>query len=224
MTPTPSALGLGDEAEQLARLLLGQRGRRLVEDQHPRLGQERLGDLHHLLLGARELGDAAPDVDFETQFARTAARAPSAMARRSTNSAASRLAPEIDVLEHRASSAPARIPGRPSRCRVSPRRAPTGTRPPRRRSSEHAGGRAVDPRQDGDQRRFARAVLAEQDMDLARAAGESRRRSSALTPGNSLVIPVISTSGVAVLFHRRSRMRAGPAPARGAGPSTISSR
>ena len=40
-----------DRGEQLRRLPVGERGGRLVHDQHARLGAERLGDLDHLLLG-----------------------------------------------------------------------------------------------------------------------------------------------------------------------------
>ena len=58
MMPTPDALELGDQLEQLRRLRFGQRGRRLVEDQQPHVGEERLGDLDHLLMRARQI--AAP--------------------------------------------------------------------------------------------------------------------------------------------------------------------
>ena len=43
--------------EQPLGLAIGERGRRLVEDQHREVGAERLGDLDHLLLGAGEILD-----------------------------------------------------------------------------------------------------------------------------------------------------------------------
>ncbi len=55
MMPTPSRLDLVDQGEELLGLALGQRGGRLVEDQHGEVGAERLGDLHHLLLGAGQI-------------------------------------------------------------------------------------------------------------------------------------------------------------------------
>ena len=50
-------LRLLDHREQALRFAIGERGRRLVEDQHRELGAERLGDLDHLLLGAGEVLD-----------------------------------------------------------------------------------------------------------------------------------------------------------------------
>ena len=49
------ALLLLDEREEPLRLAFGERRGRLVQDQHRGLGAERLGDLHHLLLGAGEI-------------------------------------------------------------------------------------------------------------------------------------------------------------------------
>jgi len=42
---------LADSAKQLVDLRLGQRRGRLIHDQHLGVERERLGDLHHLLLG-----------------------------------------------------------------------------------------------------------------------------------------------------------------------------
>jgi hypothetical protein len=53
-----ACLDLLDQSEKLLGLAVGQRGRRLVENEHGEVGAERLGDLDHLLLGAREKGDA----------------------------------------------------------------------------------------------------------------------------------------------------------------------
>ena len=43
------------DAEQDLRLPLGQRGGRLVQDQHAAIERQRLGDLDQLLLGDREV-------------------------------------------------------------------------------------------------------------------------------------------------------------------------
>ncbi len=56
-------LRLLDQGEQALGLALRQRGGRLIEDQDGGLRSESLGDLHHLLFGARQIGDAA--VGFE---------------------------------------------------------------------------------------------------------------------------------------------------------------
>ena len=54
----PLFLRLLDQGEQAIGFALGKRGGRLVQDQDRQLGAERLGDLHHLLLGARQVGHA----------------------------------------------------------------------------------------------------------------------------------------------------------------------
>ena len=61
--PTPSLFACSISANRRCGLALGQRGRRLVEDQHRELGAERLGDLDHLLLGARESCDPLPRLE-----------------------------------------------------------------------------------------------------------------------------------------------------------------
>ena len=52
-----------DDPEQLLRLALGERRRRFVHDQDLRVRAERLGDLHHLLLGHAERLDQAIGID-----------------------------------------------------------------------------------------------------------------------------------------------------------------
>ena len=51
-------LQVAHDAEQRLRLGLGQRGGRLVEDQHPAVERQRLGDLDQLLAGDRQFADA----------------------------------------------------------------------------------------------------------------------------------------------------------------------
>jgi len=51
------AFRLLDHRKQALRLAIGQRGRRLVEDQDRKISAERLGNLDHLLLGACQVLD-----------------------------------------------------------------------------------------------------------------------------------------------------------------------
>ncbi len=60
-------LELGDEIEQPGRLRFRQRGRRLIEDEEADFGQECLGDLHHLLVGARQVSDLGSRVEVEAE-------------------------------------------------------------------------------------------------------------------------------------------------------------
>ena len=55
--PTPLALSRPDQLEQPARLRVGERGGRLVEDEQAHVREQRLGDLHHLLMRARKVAD-----------------------------------------------------------------------------------------------------------------------------------------------------------------------
>ena len=54
---------LAHDAEQHLRLALGERGGRLVEDQHAAVERQRLGDLDQLLLGDRKRADEDGRVD-----------------------------------------------------------------------------------------------------------------------------------------------------------------
>ena len=60
---------LGDQIEEFRHLRVGQRGGGLVEYQKTDLGEERLRDLYHLLVGARQLLDLAVGVEIEIEFA-----------------------------------------------------------------------------------------------------------------------------------------------------------
>ena len=57
MIPTPRRFQLADHLEEFRDLGVVERGRRLVHDQHARVERQRLGDLHHLLLGDRQPAD-----------------------------------------------------------------------------------------------------------------------------------------------------------------------
>src|SRR5438128_1613830 len=59
-----------EHAEDLARLLRGQDGRRLIEDKDPSVAVDRLQDLHALLLADGQLVDAAGGVDVKAQVLR----------------------------------------------------------------------------------------------------------------------------------------------------------
>src|SRR5690606_20965389 len=56
-------LEVTDNREKLLRLGFGQGGGRLVEDQHPAVERQRLGDLDELLAGNRQVRDLAADVN-----------------------------------------------------------------------------------------------------------------------------------------------------------------
>ena len=64
---------LGDEVEKLRRLGIRERGCWFVEDQETDFGQERLGDFHHLLVGARQLGNLVIGPQVEIEFAQDGA-------------------------------------------------------------------------------------------------------------------------------------------------------
>ena len=63
-----AALRLLDHREQTLRFAIGERGRRLVQDQHRQLGAKCLGDLDHLLLGAAEILNALPRPQRKAEF------------------------------------------------------------------------------------------------------------------------------------------------------------
>ena len=69
------ALQLGDQLEQPAGLALGQRGGRLVENEQAHPAKQRLGDLGHLLVRAREVIDALRRIEVEAEFADECLRA-----------------------------------------------------------------------------------------------------------------------------------------------------
>ncbi len=56
-----------DDLEQRLGLAFGQRGGRFVEDEYPGVQGQRLGDLHHLLLGHRQLGHRGAGADGHAQ-------------------------------------------------------------------------------------------------------------------------------------------------------------
>ena len=64
----PGLLQLGDQVEQLRRLGFRQRRRRLVQNEQADVGEERLGDLHHLLVGARQFANLAVGVEVESEI------------------------------------------------------------------------------------------------------------------------------------------------------------
>ena len=66
---------LGDEVEELGGLGIGERSRRFVEDEQAHFGQERLGDFHHLLVGARQLRHLVVGPQVEIELAHDLARA-----------------------------------------------------------------------------------------------------------------------------------------------------
>ena len=156
---------LGDQIEQLCRLGVGERGGRLVEDQQAHLGEERLGDLDHLLMGARQLRDLVigPQIEIELADDGAGARAH----RRPIEKAAGgqftteeqilldrQLRHQAEFLEHRTDTDDARAVRREMDDLSA-------------LILERAGIGRIGAGDDVDQRRLAGAVFAEQHVDLA---------------------------------------------------------
>ena len=160
-----------DQAEQLVGLALGERGGRLVQDQHRELGAERLGDLDHLLLGARQAsrpagagrsGKAEPGEDrlgAPVQLALVEQAATGRLGAEEQVLLDRHLRHQGELLEHRADPERAGVVHRVQLDRLAAKRDAPGVR------AQRAGG-------DRDQGRLAGAVLAEQDVHLARAQVE----------------------------------------------------
>ena len=155
-----------DDPEQLARLLRGQHGRRLVEDQDLGAAVERLQDLDALLLPDADGLDLRLRVDGEPEAGRGLAHALSAplwssstpalvgSTARTMFSATRHHRDQHEVLVHHPDPAVDRVLGRVERDRlaVEPDLALVGL---------------VEAVEDVHQRRLARAVLAQQRMHLA---------------------------------------------------------
>ena len=204
-------LDLLDQAEQLVGLALGERGGRLVEDQHRELRAERLGDLDHLLLGAGEEADLLARAQREAEPGEDLLGAPVQLAL-VEQAATGRLGAEEQVLldrhlrhqgellEDRADAERAGVMHRVQLESAAPRkRDPPGIGP------ERAGG-------DRDQGRLAGAVLAEQDVDLARPQVEIdlvERQHAGKALGDRLEAEQgrARLSGRAALLRRRGRHR-----------------
>ena len=173
---TPCAFSRLIAVEELLGLARPERRRRLVEDEDPRVGRQRLGDLDHLPLGERQRADRGVRRRCRGRAARSAVGARAAHRAGVEQAEAARLAAERQVLrdgqiEEQAEllvdggDAERRAPGA---CRGSS----TGVAADRDRAGvggEHAG-------QDVDQRRLAGAVLADQRVDLARPQRRATRR------------------------------------------------
>ena len=65
--PTPGAAQIGDDAMQPLGVARRQHRRRLVEDDDADVARQRLGDLHHLLVGDGQVADQPARVDVEAQ-------------------------------------------------------------------------------------------------------------------------------------------------------------
>ena len=159
------ALEPADQREQVLRLGLGERGGRFIQNEQTHLGEERLGDLDHLLMGARQLADLLVGQDVEAEFADYRTRL--GPHRRMIEEAAGAELPaqeeilldrqlrhQAELLEHRTD------PHHPRRVRREANEAASA-------KFELAGVGSESAGDDVDQGRFAGAVLAEQHMDLA---------------------------------------------------------
>ena len=161
-----------DDGGELGHLALGQPGGRLVEQQEARLGRERPGDAELPLVA---VGEAACRLLARTARARRAPSSASARRRASRgrapqpSAATSTFSRTLsDANEPQCWNVRAR-PARPRRCgdhRVT-------SWPP---SSTVPAGREVEPGEDVDERRLARAVRADQADDLVPVELERRRR------------------------------------------------
>ena len=184
MMPTPCALGLLDQREQPLGLALGQRRRRLVEDQHRQLGAE--APWRSPPSAARRATDrrrASRGFSGKPRRSRISTALP-CMARLSRKGPLGQLGAEEEVLlhgqlrhqreflEHRADAELAGLMHR-------------GQRRSSRRGTGCAGARPIDAGDERNQCRFAGAVLAEQHMHLARPEIEIDAVEGDRRPGNA---------------------------------------
>ena len=163
-------LGLPDEREQPVGLALGQRRGRFVEDQDRALTSERLGDLDHLLLGARQVGHFLRGLQGEAEATQDLFRRGVQLALAEQAAVAhfraqeqvlldGQLRHQRELLEHRADAERAGMMHRTQIDRLAAKLDGPGFRP------QHASD-------DRDERRFAGAVLPEQHVHLAGAQVE----------------------------------------------------
>ncbi len=168
------------QLKQAMGLPVGQRGRRLVEDEHRDLAAQRLGDLDHLLLRPRQARNRRVVIDVETEVGEHVARTlpdggavQQAMARRLVAQDQvlrhRQCRNQRKLLEHRADAA--------QPCLLHARQLHTFAA-----DADLAAGGRVGARQQRDQRRLAGAVLPEQHVHLARRSSKSTA-SRASTPG-----------------------------------------
>ena len=161
-----------DHLEELLRLLRREHGRGLVEDEDVRLAIERLQDLDALLLAHSDVLDPRGRVDGEPVAVRDLLHAPLGLVDVEHDPAAGRLLGEDDVLRDRHHR---------DEHEVLVHHSHAG--PDRRARRAEPNGRPLDDDlalvgvvqavEDVHQRRLAGAVLAEQRMHLALAAGRS---------------------------------------------------
>src|SRR5207249_8821680 len=165
---------LPEHAEDLARLLRREDGGRLVEDEDPRVAVDRLEDLNALLLADGELIDAGRGLDIEPQLLREQPDPLRRLGEVEDLADANDLLSENDVLGdredrdqhevlvHHADPACDRVGG------VADRHGPAV-------DADLAFVRRDEAVEDVHERRLARAVLAEQRVDLAFAEVEVDR-------------------------------------------------
>ena len=167
-----------DQREEVALLLRRQRRGRLVEDDDLGLVVDGAGDLDHLPLGGAEASRPWPSDRPEIQRLQELLRGDIDAAQ----AVEELLVAEIEVLRHRHRRHQAGLLEHHGDAGVAAPHAARRSRSPGPRWSILPAGRLDDAGHDLGQRRLAGAVLAEQRMDLALAAGRSRRRLIAGTP------------------------------------------
>jgi hypothetical protein len=105
-----------------AGLVRGERGGRLIEDEHARLAEQGLGDLHHLPAAKRRLATGMSSGSVEADHAR---RPPARRVKRGVvdEAQAPRVGAEADILGDRQVGGEARAPAARRRCRCAGPRA-----------------------------------------------------------------------------------------------------
>ena len=186
---------VADDPEEVVDLVVVEHRRRLVHDDQPGVVRERPGHADDLLAGGGQPADLAARRDLavaqplEQGAGRRARRSP----RRTKPAGRCARGPRKMFSATRARRR-GRAPGRSWRCRGASPRSGGRAGPARRCHVIVAVVGLVRAGQHLDQGRLAGAVLAEQAVHLAGATSRSTP-SSARTPGNSLTMPVISSSG-----------------------------
>ena len=152
-----------EDLRELCDALRGEHRRRLVEDQHTGAAPERLDDLDLLLVAEGEVGRASVRVDLDAehrgQLCQTGTRS------RLVEPHAARVA-EHQVLEHgqRRDQRGVLVDGADPELERHARRDDLGLAP---LDQDAPGVGPLEPGEDPDQRRLARAVLAQQAVDFA---------------------------------------------------------
>ena len=169
--PVPCGLERADDLKEMRDFLFGQRGSRLVHDQDVGVVRHRLGDFDHLPIGDAEVAHFGLGIDADVEPIEQFPRAPPHLVVPHEAQAVERLAANPDVFRHRhvIHQVEFLMDHRDAVLQRVERRSQTDFLA---LESEGAGVRLVDAGDDLHQRRFARAVLAHQRVDVAALEAE----------------------------------------------------